>query len=142
MRDYIIAYPEISVGMKGPNSEDIQAVRRTAIAIVLRFGTTIDDAVFCVAEAVCNPKDNFCKSIGKTIAVNRAKHHENDSCFTFTAEDALTMIQYEDGPKDPDTDEVRPESSVLSPVSNTPIPYGLLNRLKMLLPMASAQVSL
>lgn len=141
MRDYIIAYPVIRITMKGPNGIDIQALRRTAIAIVLHSGNTLEDAVFCIAEAVCNPRDNFNKSTGKTIAVNRAKHEHNDGCLLFSAEEALTMVQYDEGAKDKEGETVM-ESTVLSPVSNTPVPYGLLNRLKMLLPMETQVVPL
>lgn len=137
MRDYIIAYPLVKVFMKGPNSEDIQAERRTAIAIVLHSGTTMENAVFCVGEALCNPKDNFCKSTGNTIAINRARHGANDACLMFTAEEALTLVEYEDGALDSATGDSLPESVVLSSVSHTPIPHGLLSRLNMLLPLAS-----
>ena len=134
MRNYIIAYPEIDVTVD-VRGEDVEDHRRSAIAVVLKSGDDIKDAVFSVGESVCNPKDNFDKHTGRQIALNRAKHGHNDGAISFTYDEAVTMVIHEEKSfGHVEGEEPIGKSIICSAITNTPLPFGLINRLKMLLP--------
>jgi hypothetical protein len=125
-KEFIAAHPHVAVvvddGIGSTKVED----RRTTIAIVLLSGDNHNNAVFSIGEALCNPHDVFDKKLGTKIAVNRAHHADNDGACQCTLAEIETMEEYEG------YDDVM--SAVVSPLTGTPIPYGLINRVKMLIP--------
>lgn len=134
MRNFIIAYPEIDVTVD-VRDEEIEDHRRSAIAVVLKSGSNIEDAVFSAGESVCNPKDNFQKITGRKIAINRAKHGHNDGALEFTYNEAITMVVHESRRVGHvEGEEPIGRSIICSAITHTPLPFGLINRLKMLLP--------
>jgi len=120
------AYPMVLVPVLGKNGEEILVQRRTAIAVVLISGSNEEDAVFSVGEALCNPHDVFNKALGRKIAVSRAMHGDNEGAVQYCIEDIERMVKYED------LDD--PMSDATAPISGAPLPYGIVNRIRMLIP--------
>lgn len=94
------------------------------------------DPVFVLGEALQSPDDEFDKEIGLRIADGRAsvrrQFTEDVNWITFSLSEAETMVddfygREEDG-------EVMQVSSVKLPISELPLPHGVVNRLKQLLP--------
>jgi len=125
-RTDLAAYPTVKVPVLGSNNEEILVDRRTAIAVVLISGSNEEDAVFSVGEALCNPHDVFNKALGRKIAVSRAFHGDNEGAIQYQIKDIERMVQYE-GLDDPMSDAT-------APISGAPLPYGIVNRIKMLIP--------
>jgi len=125
-RSDLAAYPMVLVPVLGSNGEEILVERRSAIAVVLMSGTSDEDAVFSVGEALCNPHDVFNKALGRKIAVSRAMHGDNEGAIQYRIEDIERMVKYED------LDD--PMSDATAPISGAPLPYGIVNRIKMLIP--------
>ncbi len=125
-KDYLIAHPLTSVEMDTAEGIIIEE-RRTSIAVVLlQHNDEIGDCVVSVGEALCNPKDSFNKDLGTKIAVNRAKHADNHGANQWKLSEIENMIEYEG--------EESTMSSATTPITGTPMPYGLVNRIRMLIP--------
>jgi len=125
-RKDLAAYPMVKVAMIGNNGEEVFTLRRSAIAVVLMSGFTTEDAIFSVGEALCNPHDVFNKALGRKIAIARATHGDNEGAVQYRLEDIERMVKYED------LDD--PMSDATAPLSGAPMPYGIVNRIKMLIP--------
>lgn len=116
----LLAYPNIV--------EDILGLkRRIAICIVLAEDNPDPLAIrFGLGEAVCNPVDNFDKRIGSRIAENRAIGGGNlekwDGATSFTLKEALVL----------DSDDTGPVSNIKTPITQTPVPLGMISRLRFL----------
>lgn len=107
-KEYIVAYPEIQVELEDGTTEK----RRVAIGVTLKSGTDHDDAVFQMGEAVSHPDDIFNKKVGRDKAVGRSK---SKYAVTFSLEEANAGV-------------------VTTPITELPLPYGVINRLPMLIP--------
>lgn len=125
-RTDLACYPMVLVPVLGTDNVAINEERRTTIAVVLESGTDEESAIFSVGEAVCGPKDVFNKRLGRKIAVTRANHGPNIGAVSYKIEDFERMVKYEG------IDE--PMSDATAPISGAPIPYGIVNRLRLLIP--------
>ena len=120
-KDYVIAYPSYELADE-VNGSVVVSVRRCAVAAVLREGTTKEDAVFGIGEAVCHETDHFVRKVGRAKAVGRAHSKE---ALLVPYSDLTEMVDYPNS-------ELK-ESKVLGPLSGEPIPYGIVTNLENLL---------
>jgi len=118
---HLVSYPRVVYTMPS----GMEAHRRVAIAVSLVEGdqeSTDENVVFAVAEAVCADGDVFDRAKGRQTAIHRLDSTRQSHSFSLA--DAKNV----NGEGD---DRV---SSVLSPITRTPLPHGILNRLRMLIP--------
>lgn len=109
------------------------SVRTSIVVKLLQEG---DDPVFVLGEAMQSPDDIFNRKTGHHLAETRAdlrrEHKEDVNWITFSLSEAKTMTQ--DFFEREDRGEVMQVSSVKLPISDIPLPHGVVNRLRMLLP--------
>jgi hypothetical protein len=123
------AYPLIDRILQTRAGGDKTVRQRTALYVEVAQESPEDPAktVYVIGEALCHLDDNFNKSKGLAIAKGRAHKllkGECDYAKTFTLEQALATVEFEEvGLK---------ISSVCTPQTGAPLPYGLVNRLKQL----------
>jgi len=122
----LVAFPFANSSINEDSEEDKERSRRVAIGIILYSGDSVENAIFSIGESVCNPGDVFNKELGKKIALERAKHGYNKGAGQFKYND-LVRVEVIEGVE-------KCISIGRSPITNTLIPYGLINRIKMLIP--------
>lgn len=104
--------------------------------ISVRLLENAEDPVFVLGEAMQSPEDSFSKEVGKRIADGRATsqkiYHEDVNWCKFTLSEALH--QTADYFERKEGDKEIGVSSVKLPISGVPLPHGIVNRLRMLVP--------
>lgn len=120
-RDILVAYPDVTV-KRTIGNESIVNERRSTVVVKLESGSIPEEAVFRIAESTCSELDNFSKARGLQIAEARLGHEE--CSHTFSLAEAETFIGTEEDAR----------SIVSLPVSNNALPFGIVNRLRMLVP--------
>lgn len=144
----LISYPEVNVYA----TEMLEAFENDAVSgkalleygVVNKLRSTISvrlleggvNPVFVVGEALQSYEDDFSKSIGKSISDDRAlvlrPSKQNKNWLSFSLSEALELEP------DPlgrvENYDVVQVSTVKLPISGLPLPHGIVNRLRMLLP--------
>lgn len=122
--DCLQAYPLVHRVFDG-NPEPVE--QRTCIYVTVHKECPEDPkkTVFAIGESLCHLNDNFNKAKGLAIAKGRAEKLKTGECEfakTFTLEAAVTTFEAE---------QLNMKfSSVGTPQTEAPLPYGIVNRLK------------
>ena len=127
----IVSHPFTSVELISEDGSFYDTRRITIAAVLSKLADNPEDTVISIGESLCNPKDPFNKALGTKIAVNRANHGNCDGSNHWTIREIEKMVEYEG--------EENPMSSAVSPITGTAIPYGMINRIRMLIPRPQKQ---
>lgn len=111
------AYPYVYQDL----SESRDRQRSALCVVVLQYNEDPMLAVFGMGESLCHPEDNFKKAVGAGVARGRAKGALDcpDGSCLFTLGEVVAASESGD--------------PILTPLTLTPIPHGVRNRLTNLL---------
>lgn len=124
-RNCVVAYPVIEIPFEQEDGAEVcMETRRVTVALVLLEGTTEEDAIFGVGEAICHSVDQFNKKVGRAKAAGRARSRDYSTRCTMAQ--LRTMVDY--------PHHEMQQSSVIGPETGEPVPFGIVKFADRLLP--------